>query len=494
MSPLSPRLALVLLSLAPLGACALRAEPDAPAPAAVATAPALTLEDCIARALQKNFDLQAETLNTDNAREALTVQKADYVPVFTVVGTRSGNDSYRTGVETDGSSLRGGVSQKIPTGATVTLGTGLDRSSNNPLVTSPNPAYLGDLSVSIKQPLLKSAGTLANLAAIKRAKLGVARAELDYKSQVLAVIRDVEAAYYQLHFAREQLAARQQSLSLAEQLHREAKIRNEVKVNTDLDVLSAEVGVANNRRSVLLAEQAVRNAEDVLLNLIGQFEFGAPVGAVTFADYTEDAPTVEGVYKRALEQQPGYLAAQKAVQQYDLDTATAKNARRPTLDLGAAYGWNTYEDRSHDAIHSLSSNRGNDWQVDLTLSMPWGLKAENARYRTALNTLAQAKSRLRQQEQSILVQVRAAVLAVATGIESVKIAAQATELSRRQYEMEKARFDAGVSTAYRVLESQTDLEKARVSEVESRVNLRVAVADLQQIEGSSLARFKVAVQ
>jgi hypothetical protein len=45
-----------------------------------------------------------------------------------------------------------------------------------------------------------------------------------------------------------------------------------------------------------------------------------------------------------------------------------------------------------------------------------------------------------------------------------------------------------------VLESQTDLEKARVSEVESRVNLRVAVADLQQIEGSSLARFKVAVQ
>ncbi|HOG93811.1 MAG TPA: TolC family protein, partial [Opitutaceae bacterium] len=305
MSPLSPRLALVLLSLAPLGACALRAEPDAPAPAAVAPAPALTLEDCVARALQKNFDLQVETLNTDNAKEALTVEKADYVPVFTVVGTRSGSDSYRTGVETDGSSLRGGVSQKIPTGATVTLGTGLDRSSNNPLVTSPNPAYLGDLSVSIKQPLLKSAGTLANLAAIKRAKLGVSRAELDYKSQVLAVIRDVEAAYYQLHFAREQLAARQQSLSLAEQLHREAKIRNEVKVNTDLDVLSAEVGVANNRRSVLLAEQAVRNAEDVLLNLIGQFEFGAPVGAVTFADYTEDAPTVEGVYQRALEQQPG---------------------------------------------------------------------------------------------------------------------------------------------------------------------------------------------
>ncbi|HNW41542.1 MAG TPA: TolC family protein, partial [Opitutaceae bacterium] len=192
MSPLSPRLALVLLSLAPLGACALRAEPDAPAPAAVAPAPALTLEDCVARALQKNFDLQVETLNTDNAKEALTVEKADYVPVFTVVGTRSGSDSYRTGVETDGSSLRGGVSQKIPTGATVTLGTGLDRSSNNPLVTSPNPAYLGDLSVSIKQPLLKSAGTLANLAAIKRAKLGVSRAELDYKSQVLAVIRDVE--------------------------------------------------------------------------------------------------------------------------------------------------------------------------------------------------------------------------------------------------------------------------------------------------------------
>lgn len=493
MSLVSPRTALFLLSLSAAGVPALSAQDAAPASVAAPAGP-LSLEDCIARALQKNFDLQAQAQDTENAKESLTVEQAAYVPVFTVVGSRSGSESYRSGLASDSTNLRGGVSQKISTGATVTLSTGLDRSANNPLVTSPNPAYLGDLALSIKQPLLKNAGAKANLAAIERAKLGVGRASLNYKSRVLAVVRDVEASYYNVFFAREQLAVRRQSLALAQKLFDEAKVRQEVKVNTDFDVLSAEVGVANARRSVLLAEQTVRNAEDALLNLIGQFEFGTPVGAVTLADYTAEAPTVGGVYQHALEQQPDYLAAQKVVQQYDLDTVTAKSARRPSLDLGATYGWNTYENTRSDAIRSLSSNRGNDWQVDLTLSMPWGLKAENARYRTSLNLLTQAKTRLRQQEQSILVQVRSAVLAVSTGIESVMIAGQATQLSQRQYEMEKARFDAGVSTSYRVLQAQTDLETARVNEVQARVNLRVAVADLQQLDGSSLARFKIAVQ
>jgi outer membrane protein TolC len=75
----------------------------------------------------------------------------------------------------------------------------------------------------------------------------------------------------------------------------------------------------------------------------------------------------------------------------------------------------------------------------------------------------------------------------------VKIAAQARELSTKQYELEKAKFDAGLSTSRRVLEAQNDLETARVNELQSRVSLRTSLAALHRIEGSSLQRYGVAL-
>ena len=48
-------------------------------------------------------------------------------------------------------------------------------------------------------------------------------------------------------------------------------------VATDLDVLTAEVGIATARNGVIVAQEGVRNREDALLALIGQFEFDTPV-------------------------------------------------------------------------------------------------------------------------------------------------------------------------------------------------------------------------
>ena len=42
-----------------------------------------------------------------------------------------------------------------------------------------------------------------------------------------------------------------------------------------------------------------------------------------------------------------------------------------------------------------------------------------------------------------------------------------------------------------MLEAQDDLELARVNELQAQVNLRIALADLQRLEGSSLTRFRI---
>ena len=87
--------------------------------------------------------------------------------------------------------------------------------------------------------------------------------------------------------------------------------------------------------------------------------------------------------------------------------------------------------------------------------------------------------------------VRAAVRNVETAQESVKIAALAANLADQQRDAENRRFRAGLSTSRRVLESQTDLEAARVAELQAKLDLRVALSALYRIEGSALRRYGI---
>ncbi|MBW7895054.1 MAG: TolC family protein [Opitutaceae bacterium] len=458
----------------------------------------LTLQECIGRALQHNFDLQIQGFSTSNAVQTLVGSQSDYDPSFTLSASKSASradvpSTQLVGTESDNFSTRIGVTQKIATGASLNLSSSLDRSAtNNPYATL-NPAYNADMALSVRQPLLKNAGAAVNRAAIRRAELGVDIANLNYKSRLLQVVRDTEGAYYDLVFAREQLKVRRHSLALAEKLYDENLARKNTGVATDLDVLQAEVGVASARNNVLLAEQSARDAQDRLLNLIGQFQFDDNVGEVGMPDFNGIHVDFAASYKLARDNQPDYIATENSIRQYEIDVAAARRNRLPSLDLGGALGYNARDNSAHDAFNRVPNGDGYSWQVDLSLTVPWGMRGDKARYFTARNNLMREQTRLRQLEQNIMVQVRAAVRSVETNLESVAISAQGTSLSERQYELERARFDAGLSTSRRVLEAQDDLERARVAELQARVNLRKAISELHRLEGSSLETYDIAV-
>ena len=479
------RTALALLSIIPAFA-----QEKAPAP--------LSLEECVARALNKNFDLQLQQFSTQNARDAVIAADATYDPTLSSTvaakGIKDASASPVTTSQEQSSSLS--VTQRLVSGATVTAKTTLDRTREN-AASAPlfNPVYNSDLSLSVTQPLLQGFGVTINRAAIERARLGVKRANYDFKAVVLAVIRNVESSYYTLAFAREQLAVRTFSLEVAQKLLDENKDRLNTGVATNLDVLQSEVGVANARRDLLFARQSVRDSEDSLLNLIGRFEFGARLGAVRLSDEPVPDVAFDRSYTLAIANAPDYAANKVFAEQLKLDLAVAKNNRLPTLDLGAGVSYNGEDrDTSGGALYSASSGDSYNWQVDLTLSIPWGLRAERARYRQAMSNLNRQETFIQQLDQSLLLQVRSAVRAVETNRETLGVSTLTTELSQKQFETEKARYDAGLSTYRFVEDSRRDLDTARVNELLAKVNLRIALAELARLEGTSLDRYKVKLE
>ena len=144
-----------------------------------------------------------------------------------------------------------------------------------------------------------------------------------------------------------------------------------------------------------------------------------------------------------------------------------------------------------DVISNLPTDNGQNWSLGLTYSTPWGRRADKARFHQAQLSVTAQKLRIDQLEQALMADVRAAIRSVETNLAAVDIASQATRLSERQYEQQKARFDAGLSTSRAVLQAQDDLENTRFQELSAKLTLRRAATELRRLEGSSIQRYRI---
>ena len=437
----------------------------APTPAPGPAAAPLTLEDCVRRALEHGFDLEIQRYTPAIAKDAVDVARGSFIPTLSLTGSQSHSNTGPIGsvpgTKSDARLFNLGITELLQTGTSVNVSTSFDRSENHPAAFTSfyNLAYTSDVTVAVTQPLLRGAGIGVTTATLKRVRIGQQRAGYDFKAKALNIVQQTEGAYYNLVFAREQLSVFKVSLDLANRLLEEAQAKRTVGTATDIDVLQAQVGVANARSNVLSAEKSVKDGSDDLLALIGRFELDTPLGTAKFENFSGQLPVIESSYQLAMRSQPDYISAKMQLDQFQLYLSVAKNALKPTLDLNGAVGFNGTKGSGYDAFNSAAARDNNSWQVGFTLSYPWGRVSDKARYRQSLAILNQQTLTVRQLEQSILVQVRSAVRAVETNSEKVKIAALAAEFSARQYDLEIARFSAGLATSRDVLNRWTIREE-----------------------------------
>lgn len=464
----------------------------------------MTLEDAVGFALLKNFGLQRQSLTLANAREAVISADADFDPTLTASAIRSLNQAasnvsrlegeQRAGIRNDNTTLRVGANQRIEqTNGTVSVTANATRQATNTTNALVNPAFGNGVSLNVNQPLLRNAGRTVATAQRERAKIALSQSQVAYRQQVLQLIENVENAYYNVVAAREALRIRQLTLERNQRLVEENTARRTSGVATDLDVLTSEVGVTTARGAVIQQEQVVRDAEDALLNVINVPTFDSRPGPVAFDDYTGGVPNFAQSYKLARDNYPETLTAEQQIKSLEITLAVARRNLRPTLNLDATLGYTARQTSAgyQQAIANLPNDHGNNWNISLNYQLPWGKRADYAAFRTANNNLNSQKVQLEQLEQQLIVAVRAQVRAIETQLAAVEVRTRATELAARQFEQQKARYDAGLSTSRVVLQFQEDLENARVLELNAKLALRRAVAELRRLEGTSVDRFGV---
>ena len=460
----------------------------------------LTVEECIQIALAKNFDVRISENTTKRAEQDVEIAKAEFEPSLSVTTSDSFSTQTRSGDLLDGAAqpqsnsqnTRATVSKGLDTGGTVSLSTRLNRNFSNSTNSTINPRYNASTTLSIRQPLLSGYGPAVARARRELSKLSLDQARLDFQATVLRIINDTEIAYHSLAFAQEQREVRRAALELAETLLAENQVKQENGSATSLDVLQAQVGVANATDRLLRADKSVYDAQDNLVTLIGddslrdlELEVEAPDVA------NAEAPNVDSTYTKVINNAPRYLTLLNQKQQREIELRRAKRNRLPSVNLNGDYSLTGLEASREGAYDDVTEANSFNWQWSLSVDVPWGLNEKKANYMKAQIQLDTEDARASREQQRLMRDTRIAIRNVTTAIDGIGIKELATRLSAEEFEMEKAKFDAGLSTGRRVLEAQQRMDESQVDELQAKIDLLDAYSNLRELDGASLSRYGI---
>jgi len=206
-----------------------------------------------------------------------------------------------------------------------------------------------------------------------------------------------------------------------------------------------------------------------------------------------DIPSEDELFTTALAHQPRYQTLLNQIDQRHVELKRARRNRLPTLNLNGVYAQTGLRGTSGAALDEVGTGDSYNWALNFTVEAPWGLRDRKANYQKAKLQLDSEEARALREKQIILRDSRSAIRLAKLANESIKIKSLASQLSAEEFEMEKAKFDSGLSTGRRVLEAQQRMDESQVDELQSKLDLLNAYSNIQRIDGSLLPRYQIEV-
>jgi outer membrane protein TolC len=510
-----------------LGAPAFAQEaPPEPAPAPVEAAAAaepagpvlpLSLEEAVRRAMDNNVDIAVERFNPQDSEETLDQLRGYYEPVLTSNLSSTSRQTPGTNVfagaenvDADTTVWNLGAFKQLATGGNVQVSFENSRFKTNSVNEAFNPAFNSTFNLQLVQPLLRNFRTDATRTQIRVARKNREISDLQFRATVVNTLAAVKQLYNNLIHANDNLEAQRKSLSLANRLLEENRIRVRVGTMAPLDVVSAESEVASREETVIVAEAAVEDAQDALKRAI--FPENDPAMWATRIQPT-DRPSAEpvqldtaGAVRRAMEQRTDIGATRRNLESAGYSLEYAKNQKLPAVNAVATYGTTgtggTFIERDNpfggdilrtvpggysDAISDVFGNEYPTWSVGVNVSYPIFNRQADAALARARISRDQAQASLRRHELQIAAEVRSAARAVETNWKRVESTRAARVLAERRLDAETKKFAAGMSTNFLVTQAQRDLALAEVAELRAVADYRNSLVQFERVQEAGVS-------
>lgn len=403
----------------------------------------LTLNGCVRIALEQNHDIHL-------ANETLAQAESDITRAWSAMLPFLGAEASYTGLDEDLAFCLG------PTSLTF-----MERDMYKAGVVLRQPIYTGGR--------LNAARKAAQHARDARTQ--------DKQSVEQEIIFQVTRACHTAQVAGAFHKVAVEAVHLLEVHEHDAAILVREGANPELDLLRTRTELANVRKELNAAANALDLAFSVLKNLL-VIDLEEALSLTEHLDRpprpTDDLHTLT---RLAVLQRPELSSLKSQVAATEHGLKAAKGAYHPKIALEGRYEYIEGDFRELDGDYH--------WTVGIGAQVPvWNWGETGAGVRKARSQLEQATIQLQKMEDRIRLEVREAFLNLGKAEKNIAAAETALETGREAYRLARASYRAGEGTNTDVLDSRMALSRAEANHVQALFEYNVALAALERATGA----------
>lgn len=472
----------------------------------------LTLESCIAIALDHNLELQAMRMHYASSEAGVGAALGIYWPEFQIAGGGSNFNhigepfmvadwrpqfqEYRDRHDLD-EWIRGGTAtmlQRLPFGSLIGVNYTLNHAKLEP-DRHDTPNYL--FGVTFTQPLLRGGGWRAGTSEVRSARFDSRIAASELRSRELFVREQAKTAYYETLRNLRLIEVSEQAIARDSQLVALSQSKLDTGLGTKRDVLSAQIQMEQDRGTLVDTQTAFDEALDFLSRVMGISLGGHELRLAAAPVLHEPIPIEEAQWvEKATRDNPILNAARLAVDRNQHLMKVAKNARLPQLDL--TFGWTRVNDPDFnelrieeniirlaqgDSVKDYRTTGFKGFTGGVLLTVPLGNKILGNQYRQAELVYRQAYYLAREAENRTVNEVRTAVRALRNNVERLSILEKSIEGARNKLEFANVNFALGRASNLDITDAQKDLVDAETDYVNEVIDYKIQVARIEQLLG-----------
>ena len=479
----------------------------------------LSIDEAVRLALEQNLGIRIQRIDPQIQDVGIQQARSFWAPQFTTSFNRNSQTQQPTNSLSGGASsvLNGtyssqfGVSQTLRSGGNYTAIWNSSRLTTTNLFNSFSPQLGSNVNLQFSQPLLRNFEIDQIRQQVLNSRKSRELSDIQLQGVITQTLRNVRNAYWDLSYAIANLKTQQQSLALSQQLLKDNQKRVEIGTMAPIDIVQAQAEVASNESGVIVADAAIRTAQDNLRALIldpASADFWnvvfEPTDAMSFAAQAID---LDAAVRNALDKRSDLHAAKNSLDQSDINIKYYRNQIKPDVNANVSYittaaggtllspvnladaALGNTVSRSVVAERGFGSVLGDvlqntypTWTVGVSIGYPLGTNTAHANLARVRLEYEQALAQLKNLELQVVTQVRGAARNVNTNQQRVQSARSSRELQEKKLEAEEKKMAAGLGQTFFVFQAQRDLALARTAEIQAISDYNKSLVDFEAVQ------------
>jgi outer membrane protein len=473
----------------------------------------LSVDDAVKLSLEQNLGIRIQRIDPQIQDTGVAQARSLWAPNFSSTLARNSQSQQSTSILSGGTtsiangtfSTLVGLSQTLPWGGSYTGTFNNSRATTTNFYASYSPQLTSTVNLQYSQPLLRNYSIDQIRQTVQTSKKVRDLSDIQLQAVITGTVRSVKDAYWDLSYAIANLKAQQQSLELSQQSLRDNQKRVEIGTMAPIDIVQAQAEVASNEQGVIIADAAIKQAQDNLRALIldpGTADFWTvefdPTDSTAFAAQSID---MDAAVRNALEKRADLLQAKNSLDQSDINIRYFNNQIKPDVNAQVSYiataagglpvtnqvnpfgpTTNIPETGFGSVLGDVFKGSYPNWTVGVQIGYPLGLNTAHANLARAKLQYEQAQAQYKSLELQVATQVRTAARNVLTNQKRVQSAGVSRELQEKKLEAEEKKLAAGMSSTFFVFQAQRDLSVARVAEIQAISDYNKSLVDLEAVQ------------